>query len=168
MGQQPQPRGHELERERQAVEASADGGDRGGVLLRQLEAGGYLPGALHQEPHGGYPLDVPDRRHPREVGHGERLDGVLPFAPHAQGRPARNQNLQEGAGREQGRDLGSGFQEVLEVVEHEQQVFLLQVPVQRLAHGPAPGLSYPEGLGDGRDKTGVGDRGQVHERDGIG
>ena len=51
--QEPQPGGGELERERQAVEAPADGRDGGRVLGRQLERASSL-GALDEQRDAGY------------------------------------------------------------------------------------------------------------------
>jgi len=77
----PDPRGRELEGERQPVERTADPGDVAGVRVRQLEPGHGLASALHVEPDGRDRLELGGGG---ELGRGdgERLDAVLVLEPH--------------------------------------------------------------------------------------
>ena len=128
-----------------------------------------MPGALDEELGGCRPGHALCVRYPGGVGHGERPHRVLPLAPHAQGRPARPQDPQRGAGGKQRGDLRRGFKQVLQVVEHEQHALLSQVPVHQFAHGLSPGLPQAQHPGDGGDQEGrLGDGGQRREGDAVG
>ena len=98
------PRGRELDREREAVEAAADRLDRGvGCELA---------------PDGTRPLDEERRRLARR----ERLEPILPLARHVQRRPARDEHAQPARGREDRADRRRRVEQVLEVVEEEQEL----------------------------------------------
>ena len=123
-GEQPHPRGGELDRERQVVEATADLAD--GLVGRDLPAGRGRP--AHEQL---------DRRVPRE-----RLDGQLVLGRELE-RPARGRE-HDGLAHEQLGDDRLDAAQVLEVVEHEQHSPRGEPP-REVGIGP-----QPDGVGDRR------------------
>ncbi len=117
--EEPHPGGGELERERQPLQAPADGRDRRGVGLARLEGGGGLPGALYKELDGRGACDVLEPRRPGRVRDGEGCHEVLPFAPDAEGGAARGEHGEAGACLHEGRHLGRRPKQALEVVQYE-------------------------------------------------
>ncbi len=64
----------------------------------------------------------------------QRLNGIKLFAGYVQQLPAGNQNMDIGPSREQLPDGRRGFDDVLEIIQDQKQVFRLQVmfePFQR-------------------------------------
>nr|WP_238439381.1 hypothetical protein [Microbacterium sp. JZ31] len=119
-GEQPHLRGGELDRERQPLESSADVGDRGRVLGRELEVGLHGLRPVDEEGAGGgaaHPLDagVGDG-----VRHAERLhlEDALPSDP--QHRAARDEQRHRRRDVEQPHEQRCRLHDLLEVVENEQ------------------------------------------------
>ena len=111
--QQLRPRGGQLDRERQALEACADLGDGARVPLAQREAriGGLCAGD-------------------EELGRlvvGERWHGELAFRGDVQRCAARHDHLQPRRSSEQARDAPCCRQHLLEVVDEEEQLAPLQL-----------------------------------------
>lgn len=105
------PRGGELDREREAVQATADRLDRG--VERDLP---------------------PDRSRPLREQCGrlirrQRFQPILLLARHVQWRPAGDEHPDIGTGAEDGTDRRGGVEEVLEVVEKEQKLSPRRKPV---------------------------------------
>ena len=113
-------RGRQLEREGQAVEAPADRLD-GGI---RPELGPDRSRALHEQDRG--------------VARRQRLQPVLPLAVDVQRRPARHEHAEAARGREHVGDRRSRIEEVLEGVEHEQELAFAQEAGQVV--GGADGL----------------------------
>ena len=112
-GQQLDPRRGQLDRERQAVEAIADLGDRVEVGLVRLEVRTHLACPLEEHADGGVAR--------------ERLEGELLLAADAQPCAARHGDLQARARGDDRRQRRRGFDDLLEVVDDEQQPAALEV-----------------------------------------
>ena len=83
------------------------------------------------------------------VVHLERLHGVLRLAAHAQRRAAGGQDGQVGHGLDDRGDVRRGVEEVLDVVQHEQQVLAAQ-PVDDVVGDGLRGVAGGgHGVGDG-------------------
>jgi hypothetical protein len=168
-GEQLDPGGGKLEGERQPVEAGADLGDGLGVLVRDDEVRVDAQGALREQGHrfevrepvaGGEPFGV---RHP------EREHGELLLPGQAKGRPARDQHRQPGGRPQQLGDDGAGVEDLLEVVEHEEQLAVTQRVHERRQDLPVGFGPEPERHGDGRrHQARIADGREVHEEHAVG
>ena len=123
---------------------------------------------LQEEPDGRVPREVAALRQMPQVRHGQRRHRALVLAGDAEGRPARHQDRERGAGAEEIGDQGGRRQQVLEVVEDEQETLRTEVGDQPLAERPLAGIRQVERLGDRRgDQAGVAERGQPDEPDPV-
>ena len=134
-GEQLGARGGELDREREAVEADADLGDRGRVRVRHGEVGLDGAGALDEERDR---LVLRERRDRRAGARGRAGRAAAP-GTRARRRGGAGMRLVTssfscGASREQVGERGRRLDEVLEVVEDEQE--------------PLLGEEAPEALGE--------------------
>jgi hypothetical protein len=112
-------RRHQLEGERQPIQAVADRRDRGGVLRRQGEVG----------PHRDRALDEQRRRRGRDHGGGvgrgavggqrQRQHRELPLAAQVQRHPAGGEHDQVRAPGQEGGHRRRGVRHLLEIVEHQ-------------------------------------------------
>ncbi len=102
------PRRGELQGERQAVEALADSANWRTVA----EAGVHVTGALDEQGGG--------------VVQRERLDAVLALAPDPERDPTRREHRRVRRAPDETHDRRRRFEQMLEVVEHEQQPLALQ------------------------------------------
>jgi hypothetical protein len=120
------PRRRQLDRQRQPVEAPAEGGDGGGVGIGQREGRIGGAGTLDEE------RDRRSLRQDVETGpclvgrQWEGRDGVLLLAGEAEPRPARRQDVQGGAGGEESGEVRGGLDEMLQVVENQQELAIVQ------------------------------------------
>jgi hypothetical protein len=133
-----------------------------------------LVGHLELRPGSPRPLDeqlhrriLGERLHRQplfRVRQGQRRHRELLLAPQPQHRPARDQHLEARGSRQQlGHDRGS-LQDLLEVVQHQQELLLIQVALQVLQRWGAPRLLQAQGVGDrGGDQTRIGEGSQIHE-----
>ena len=117
-------RGGKLDREREAVEADADLGDRRRVRVRDGEVGLHGAGALDEERDRLVLRERRDLGQMRGVGQVERRHRELVLAGEVHGDAARDEQLQLRRSREQVGERGRRLDEVLEVVEDEQQPLL--------------------------------------------
>ncbi len=131
--EQLQPRGRQLDRERQAVQACGDVRYRGGVLVGQDKARPRFAGALEEQADGlgrrgglGRDLGRGDR------GKGERGDGQEVLAADPERLSARHQNLELGAPLQQVRETLGCLHDLFEVVEQEQHPLPLEPLRQHL------------------------------------
>ena len=127
----------------QPGEPLAGGADGRGVGRVGAPAGVDPLRAVEQQPcrGGGRPVRV--------VVHLERLHGVLRLAAHAQRRAAGGQDGQVGHGLDDRGDVRRGVEEVLDVVQHEQQVLAAQ-PVDDVVGDGLRGVAGGgHGVGDG-------------------
>jgi hypothetical protein len=121
--EQPQPGRGQLERQGEPVEPPDDGRHVAGVLWGDPELGPYGPGPLLEETHGGA------RGHGRQVVGAfgrqvERLDPVLLLATDAKRHPARDEGVDAGAASQQIRHVGSGGDDLLQVVQYQEHVLV--------------------------------------------
>src|SRR5436305_9064768 len=91
------------------------------------------------------------------------------FASNVEGGTAGHQDGEVWATGQQVGQVWGGGQDLLEVVEQEQQVFVMERSFEQIEQGPRCGLFEVEGLGDGgHDQGGVADGGERNEGDAIG
>ncbi len=142
-----QPRCRELDREREAVEPPDDLGDLPALAGELGSRGG---GTLEEELARGPVLER------------SKLLHVLRGQP--QHAAARRQDPQLRGGLQQLGRRESARDEMLDVVEHEQQLALVQVLGHEVAPAGAPRLAEPQGPPDGgKELRRVADRGEVDE-----
>ena len=103
--QKPQPRGGELERERQPVEAPAQSLNGRPRVVGQLERAAGRPCALDEQRDGRVDL--------------ERGKRVLRFGGDPERRPAGRYDPKLRAAVDESGDLGRGGDDLLEIVEQE-------------------------------------------------
>ena len=164
--QRAEPRGGELERERQAVEAEADAGDVVGVLVVEHEARRRGGRALDEERHRLVVREALRRLRALRIGDVERGDAKHDLARRAQRLSARREDRQLRRRAEQRvREAGGRREQVLAVVEHEQQ----RPPgeevdhrVHRLLLGERTHVE--RGRDRIRDEPRIRDRRELHER----
>ena len=160
-------RGGELDRERQPVERSADVRDRIRVCARDGEI--RLDG-LRARLEQRYRFAL---RQAFEVvaalGRLQRKDGIDPLGGEAKRRAARHEELDVGRARRDSCDRRCGLDDMLEVVEHEQELAAPQMPakilLERLAIGHADAKSL---CGGGQDEILVLQRREADEHDAVG
>ena len=154
----------QLDGQREPVDAGADGGDGGGVLLRDGEVGPDGPRPLDEE---GDRLAAGERlRRGRALGVGERQRGhrVLALGGQAERGAAGGEHPQARRGRQQVGHDRRGVRHLLEVVQDQQQALGLEVARERLAQGFAGDLPDTERPGDGTEhQLRVAERGQRDE-----
>ena len=119
--QQPEAGSGELECERQAVQALADGRDGRRVLRRQLERFPGRLGALDEQRDGGRTAERMGIVDVQVVRQGQGRHPVFVLAADAQRRLARDEEAELRCGGEQLGHEGRRGQDLLEVVEHEQR-----------------------------------------------
>ncbi len=158
----PHPRRGELEGERQAVETSADAGDRQRVRVVDGETGtdDLRPGREQLRR-----FRVPQflRRRDTHGRSGQRWDLPDRLAVDAQYLAAGDHHVQLRALAQQvGDDLGAGGEEVLAVVEHHEMAPVAKVGADGVEQGAPRRVGHVERVDQGaRYPRGVGERGQV-------
>ncbi len=140
-------RRRQLERQRQPLQPPTDRRDRDRVRIGEGELGAGGPAARHEEARGGGSGDI-DRARLPGIGHSQRRQRELVLAGEAQRGPARHQDPQPGAVRQQIGDERRGLQQVLEVVQDEEDLPGTEMAHDRLDRPPLPTLLEPERLGD--------------------
>jgi hypothetical protein len=168
-GEHVDPGGSQFDRQGQAIQPPADGGDIGRVGIGQGEPrfGGAGPGHEKAAHLGGRHLL--DRRPPGLAGHGQGGDRIGLLAGEVEHDPAGDQQLEPGRGLEQGRQIRRRLDHLLEVVQHQEQVLIGQRTPERLDQGRVDLLLDPAGLGDrGEDEGGIADGRERDEDDAIG
>lgn len=166
--QQLDPRGCQLDRQREAVQASADVGDGEGVLIGQAEARPNRRGALAEQGDGRVRRQLPGERAGSGLGEAQRRDRKLVLAAQVEHGAARDEHLEAGRGPEQIGHDGGGGEDLLEVVQQEQQALVAQVVDEGIADRAAADVLETHGLGDGRHDEGrVAKWGQLDEEDAV-
>ena len=86
------------------------------------------------------------------------------LARNPQPHPARDKHLQlRTCGKERGNQR-SGFDDVFEIVQHEENVLISEAALESIDNLSRAALQYTEGLRDGRDnKCRIGDRREIDE-----
>ncbi len=100
----------------------ADGGDGGGVGWAKGEAGEDRMGTLQEESHGGNLGKRLGGWQWGESGQREGIDRELLLTPEMEGGTTGDQHSELFAGREQIPDDSGGASDMLEVVEHQEQM----------------------------------------------
>ena len=163
-GQDPHPRGGQLDRERQAVDAAAHLQDRGGVVVREPERRQHQLRPLLEEPDRVVRGQRGRGRCRPVLGQRERRDRPAPLPVHAEHLAAGGEDGQGRAGAEQPLgEVGRGGRQVLAVVQDEQQRCVAHmlgdclrgVPPRAVGHAEAGGHRLAD---DGR----IIDRGQLN------
>ena len=107
----------QLDREGNALQPGADGGDCRGVVRVQLERRRDPLGGLNEERDRVEARQGGDVRQPSRVRQRERWDVVGPLTSQPQPLPACDQHRDSRAARQQLRHRGRGVDDVLHVVE---------------------------------------------------
>ena len=167
--QRPHPDRGKLDRERDAVEPSAEPDHGGPVRVGDGEPGQRRRGALGEQ------LDrVARRRVAADPGHRQRAEPQYLLAGDVQRLPARRQDRDFVRRSQQPRrELRAGGGDVLAGVEDQQQPFAAQVVKDRGVGGAGIVPAQPEALGDGRRQQprvgagagGAGQHGQLRQLD---
>lgn len=125
-----------LDRQRQPIELTAEFGDGGSVpgIEHEVEIG--ILGPFDEQLYSAHPGDAGQRHRARGIRQGEQLDRHLAFTTQVQPFPARHQDDQVGATREQAGDQQAGRQDLLEIVERQQQVAVVQCLVEPVDQVP--------------------------------
>ena len=137
--------GRELNGQRKAVQAAADPRDVGQRPLVGVEIGRDGARPLHEE------LDRLRGRRGRIVrisGHPKRWNDELVLTGQVQGGPARDEHAQTRGGSHPTRHRGSAVHEVLEVVEHKEQLPFGEIAADDVPHRPAGLFADGQDLGD--------------------
>ncbi len=160
-GEELDPRGRELDRERQPVEAIADLRHRRRVLGGDGEVGTHGRRALDEETHRVRLGEHLERRKTRRIGKVERRDGELLLSRDAQRRAARCEDLEVLTGLEQRGHGRGGGKDLLEIVEHEQQAAVADVFGEAIERRFTAAHLHADRVRDGgRYEVGIGDRGE--------
>jgi hypothetical protein len=123
--------GGKFEGQGQAVQAAGNGRDGGRVLGREREAGTRLRRALDKYLHRRAGTDLRQRRRLcRLCRQRQRQHGELVLVVQVEQGAAGHEHLQARGGVEQPGYLRGGIRHLLEVVQHQQEVALVQVLVQ--------------------------------------
>jgi hypothetical protein len=163
------PRRRQLDGQRQAVEAAADGGHGLRVFRGEGEVGPGRRGAGDEQPHRLGPRHLGERHFLATVGQRQGRQGVPVLAGHPQGSAARDQRRQCRAGGQQTGDEGPGVQHLLEIVEHQERPPLAQKTRQVLLDRAVLALSNAKRLRDARgDERRIADGGKGNEPDAVG
>ena len=164
-GKRADPGGGQLDREGQTVEAVADLGDIDGIVFGQDERRIGRRGPIEKEGHrrGGGDLVEPA---PPAVG--SRCDQGLHrhdvLGTDAEPAPAGGHDVQPGADREQVGETGRGRDEMLDVVQHQQEMQWGDRVGQTGGDRAAGFFAHAEGARHGwQDGRGIGDIAQVDE-----
>ena len=170
-GHAAQPDRRELERERYAVEPSAELGHGQGVGRAQRELGdGRLRPVDEQRDRVRLGGPVPGRPRPARRGQLERADQQRVLGRHAQRLAAGGEDAQPGRGRQQrAGKAAAALDQLLAGVEHQQQLTLGQVRGQRLERIADRLVGQPErGRDGGGQQLVVAQRGQLDQPAAVG
>ena len=166
-----QARGGELDRQRQPVEPATDLGHGGGVVVREAEVGPDAARPLHEQLDGLELVELVRRRLTMGLRDRQRQrrhrDDVLASDPEC--LPARHEQLQAGAVRQQLDDRGRRDRDLLEVVEDEQDLLGAELPPELVERRSIDRVGDPDGRGRQReDGIGIGCGDEVDEVDAVG
>ncbi len=150
--ERPDARGGELDGERDAVQATAELGDRARILVGQANDGLDRPGPLDEQPAGVDGSEVARDDGRADLGSRQRGDRQDRLAGHAE-RLAAGHDDPDGRTRpdERLRQLGALGQDRVAVVEDEQEPLALQVVDDRRQERPSGRLGQAEGADDRRE-----------------
>ena len=164
-----QPGRRQLDRQRQTVQAGADLRDRGGILRGQGKARVGGLGARGEERDRLVAGNVGQRLVTGGSGSGSGRHREVLLARHAEHGPAGHERLQPRAGAQEVGDVRRGVDDLLEVVQHQEQVFRPQRGGELLRRRPVGEFAQVQGVGDRRDdEVGIADRGEGDEDRAVG
>ena len=141
----------------------------GGILRGQGKAGVGGLGARGEE----RDRLVARQRRPapgdRRFRERQRRHRKILLARHAEDGPAGHERLHARAGAQEGGDVRRGLDDLLEVVEHQEQVFRPQRGGELLRRRPVGEFAQVQGVGDRRDdEVGIADRREGDEDRAVG
>ena len=154
-GQQAHFRGSQLDRQRQAVEPSADVRDGVRVLGGEGELRLGRLGAIDEQLDGRRTARTFHAHGPGAFGCPQCPDLVDLLAPDAQHDPAGHQEAREGRDGVQPNELGGGIHDLLEVVEHDQDLPSLERTGDALLEPGFAVVADAEGVRDRRQQQAV-------------
>ena len=145
--QQLDPRRGQLDRQRQAVKPPDDLGHRGGVPLVNGEPRRHGRCPLGKQPHRFRRSDRPGPALRLLIRDRQRGYRAFLLARHPKRRPAAHHDPKTPGPAQQFRHDRSGRQQVLEIVQHDQELPVAQVTHQVLHQRPVPRIRQSDALG---------------------
>jgi hypothetical protein len=137
------PGGRQLDRQRQAVEPDGDLRHGRGVLGGEAEPGPHRLRPLDEQPHGLGPAEGLEVGEPLRVGQVQRRHQVLLLTAQRQRHAGGDQDLQRRRRAEEVLDHRPGLRHLLEVVDHQQQLLVAEVVLDRPEDGTPGHLRDP-------------------------
>src|SRR6266567_2150308 len=122
--QQFAPRRCQLQGQGQPVQLDTDLGYSSRVVLRKDQVGLHHLRALHEQGDRRVVQQFLMSWQVKRIRQGERRHGELVFALHVQYSPAGHQDLDRWTGQQQFHQRGRGFEDLLEVIQQQQEVFV--------------------------------------------
>ena len=153
-------RRRELDGEGKSIEALADAGDSGSVLIRDLKVMLCRHSPLDEELDALELRQRSQRRERAQVGDVERLERELLLPVHVQRCPAAGNRLDPGVRLQQlGEHRRALRKQLLEIVEHEQHLLVTKMLVHRVERKLVAADRNADRLGDrGRHELGIANR----------
>ena len=159
----------QLDRQGQAVEPDAELGHRHLVLVVQGEVELRRPRPGHKELDRGIVTQVHGRGQLFAFGQRQRRRDKLVLAVELEQCPAGDQDFQGGSRFQQLDEQRRGGYQVLEVVQHQQQLLVAEPGFEVMQLPLAAGVRQIQRPQDGRGQVpAVGDGGQRHKADAVG
>ena len=134
----------ELDRQRHAVERSADAGHGLGVLLGEVETGIRRSRAVPEQADRRRRQDLLQRGAVGSDRQAQRVDVVHVLVPQPESRPTRHEHRRIGQARQERRNHRRGCDHLLEVIEHDQVSPAGTRGDDPVEHGQLPHVSDPE------------------------
>ena len=161
--------GRELDCKRQPVEAAADLGDRGGVVVGQPEVRPDAASPLDEQLDRLELAEVVGRGARRSRWERQRRNRHHVLASHAQRLAARHEHLQARAVGEQPDERRRGNRHLLEVVEDDQDLLRAELAAQLVERRALGGVAEADrGRDQGEHGVAVGCRDEFDEVDAVG
>ncbi len=185
-GRHPDTGGGQLYRERKAVEADAYFGNSRGVIAGNLkvgldslrsfdeEADSFILSVVSHlllwglgcgEIGGAILFEVPS------IGHSEERHGILALSVNSEDNSAGDEHFEVGRGFDEGGNLGSSGNNLLEIVEDEKEALVFEIGLEGIDNGGAGDLLDTEGFSNsgGDEPLLLGREGsELYEPDAIG
>ncbi len=166
--EQAQPGCRQFDRQRQTIQTGADLGNRGGIPRVQGKGGVGGLSAHGEERDRLVANNVRQRLVPGFRQRQRRYRGIL-LTRHPEHCPAGHECLQARARAQEVGDVWRGFDDLLEIVEDEEQVFRPQRGGELFRRRPVGEFAQAQGVGDRRDdEVGIADRREGDKHGAVG
>jgi hypothetical protein len=130
--QEPDAGGSQFKSQRQPIQVHTQFGSGPCIGSSELKAGEQAACSVHEESHRRRLSDTLGSQVLGEIRQGKGSHGKDLFGLHMQHRSARHQDPEMRADRKEVLDLWSSGHDLLEVVEQQQQAFVLQKPFHQI------------------------------------